>query len=254
MNSVGNVKVDTSSNAEISALNPPTLKQTLRLVQAECRRRFARRQRRQGLVAYTSNPTETVGSSFEEYSALASHNCSWSQQQAVALYRMSHYVFVYGTLKSGETNHRILTDPVNGRSTLLGQARTLKKWPLEVHGEVYQVDDRMLEVLDRLESHPDYYVRSQEDVFMLPQPKASTDANVEGTTPTPPTEAGDRRKAWIYFLRKFERQLLSLPVVPHYTRKPGIEWPELKGDETARRFLDNGFQHIAASALSACRN
>uniref|UniRef100_A0A131YM80 Gamma-glutamylcyclotransferase family protein n=1 Tax=Rhipicephalus appendiculatus TaxID=34631 RepID=A0A131YM80_RHIAP len=186
---------------------------------------------------------------------------------------MSHYVFVYGTLKSGETNHRILTDPVNGRSTLLGQARTLKKWPLvlvssyeipcllpceglghEVHGEVYQVDDRMLEVLDRLESHPDYYVRSQEDVFMLSQPKSSTDANVEGTTPTPPTEAGDKRKAWIYFLRKFERQLLSLPVVPHYTRKPGIEWPELNGDETARRFLDNGFQHIAASALSACRN
>ncbi|KAL1422591.1 hypothetical protein MTO96_021999 [Rhipicephalus appendiculatus] len=167
------------------------------------------------------DPTETVGSSFEEYSALASHNCSWSQQQAVALYRMSHYVFVYGTLKSGETNHRILTDPVNGRSTLLGQARTLKKWPLvlvssyeiphfqsdlrptpspyyatqEVHGEVYQVDDRMLEVLDRLESHPDYYVRSQEDVFMLSQPKSSTDANVEGTTPTPPTEAGDKAKS-----------------------------------------------------------
>nr|XP_037277603.1 putative gamma-glutamylcyclotransferase CG2811 [Rhipicephalus microplus] len=106
---------------------------------------------------------------------------------------MTHCVFVYGTLKSGETNHRILTDPANGHSTFLGEAKTLKKWPLvlvspyeipcllpceglghEVRGEVYQVDDRMLEVLDRLESHPDYYVRSQEDILMLSQPKSPT--------------------------------------------------------------------------------
>ncbi|XP_049268388.1 putative gamma-glutamylcyclotransferase CG2811 isoform X1 [Rhipicephalus sanguineus] len=186
------------------------------------------------------------------------------------LQKMSHYVFVYGTLKTGETNHRIMTNPGNGRSTLIGQARTLKKWPLvlvskyeipcllpceglghEVCGEVYQVDDRMLEVLDWLESHPDFYVRSQEDVVMLSQPHSSTD--VEGTTVRPSsTEAGDKRKAWVYFVRKFERELLSLPTVPHYTRKPGIELPEFNADEKSRRFLDNGFQRIAASALSAC--
>lgn len=179
---------------------------------------------------------------------------------------MTHYVFVYGTLKTGETNHRIMTNPGNGRSTFIGQARTLKKWPLvlvskyeipcllpreglghEVCGEVYQVDDRMLEALDRLESHPDYYVRSQEDVVMLSQANSSTD--VEGTTARPSIETGDRRKAWVYFVRKFERELLSLPTVPQYTRKPGIEWPELNADEKARRFLDNEFQHIAARAL-----
>lgn len=179
---------------------------------------------------------------------------------------MSHYVFVYGTLKSGETNHRILTNPGNGRSTLLGQARTLKKWPLvlvssyeipcllpcegvgqEICGEVYQVDDQMLEVLDRLESHPEYYVRSLEDIELLAQPNSSTVSNMGATTPTPLNQCGDKRKAWIYFVRKFEKELLSLPTVTNYTRKPGIEWPEFIGDrEQTQRFLDGEFQHIAA--------
>ncbi|KAH7954411.1 hypothetical protein HPB49_018264 [Dermacentor silvarum] len=135
---------------------------------------------------------------------------------------MRHYLFVYGTLKSGEVNHNILCDTNNGRSTLVGQARTLKKWPLvlEVCGEVYQVDDRMLAVLDRLESHPDIYVRSLEDVGLLSQ-------------------AGGELKAWIYFVRKFERELLSLPYVVNYTGKPGIEWPDYIGDnEQTGRFLD----------------
>ncbi|XP_070392734.1 putative gamma-glutamylcyclotransferase CG2811 [Dermacentor albipictus] len=182
----------------------------------------------------------------------------------------THYVFVYGTLKTGETNHTILTNPDNGCSALVGQARTLKKWPLvlvssyeipcllpcegvghEICGEVYRVDDRMLDVLDHLESHPDFYVRSHEDVMMLSQPK-STDASIEGTAPrsenSSSTEAGDRCKAWIYFVRKFELELLSLPKVARYSRKPGIEWPELIGNkEQTRRFLDGAFQHIAAS-------
>ncbi|XP_049521796.1 putative gamma-glutamylcyclotransferase CG2811 isoform X1 [Dermacentor silvarum] len=182
----------------------------------------------------------------------------------------THYVFVYGTLKMGETNHKVLTNPDNGRSTLVGQARTLKKWPLvlvssyeipcllpcegvghEICGEVYQVDDRMLNVLDCLESHPHFYVRSQEDVMLLPPPK-STGASIEETTPPSEnsslTEAGDRRKAWIYFVRKFELELLSLPKVVRYTLKPGIEWPELICDkEQSQRFLDGAFQHFGAS-------
>ncbi|XP_075546058.1 putative gamma-glutamylcyclotransferase CG2811 [Dermacentor variabilis] len=182
----------------------------------------------------------------------------------------THYVFVYGTLKTGETNHTILTNPDNGRSALVGQARTLKKWPLvlvssyeipcllpyegvghEICGEVYQVDDRMLDVLDRLESHPDFYVRSNEDVMLLSKPK-STAPSIEVTAPrsenSSSTEAGDSCKAWIYFVRKFELELLSLPKVARYSRKPGIVWPELIGNkEQTQRFLDAAFQNIAAN-------
>ncbi|KAL1418235.1 hypothetical protein MTO96_026116 [Rhipicephalus appendiculatus] len=87
-------------------------------------------------------------------------------------------VFTYGILKCGQPNHHILTNRKNGHATLVGTAKTLKKWPLvlvssyeipgllpledvgyEVSGEVYLVDDRMLEALDCLESHPDVYIR-----------------------------------------------------------------------------------------------
>ncbi|XP_050040369.2 putative gamma-glutamylcyclotransferase CG2811 [Dermacentor andersoni] len=156
-----------------------------------------------------------------------------------------HHVFVYGTLKSGERNHNILNDANNGRSTLVGQARTIKKWPLvllsafelpcllpcdgvghEVCGEVYQMDARMLEVVDHLEWHPRLYVRSQEDIELLSQ-------------------GGGRLKAWIYFVREFDRQLLSLPYLVNFTGKPGIEWPEFIGDnEETRRFIEATFPEI----------
>ncbi|XP_075543436.1 putative gamma-glutamylcyclotransferase CG2811 [Dermacentor variabilis] len=158
---------------------------------------------------------------------------------------MRHYVFVYGTLKSGERNHNFLNNTDNGYSTLVGQARTMKKWPLvllsafelpcllpcdgvghEVCGEVYQVDDRMLEVLDHLERHPRFYARSQEDVELL-------------------SHGGGRLKAWIYFVREFDRELLSLPYVVNFTGKPGIEWPEFIGDnEKTRRFMEATFPEI----------
>ncbi|XP_054930213.1 putative gamma-glutamylcyclotransferase CG2811 [Dermacentor andersoni] len=161
---------------------------------------------------------------------------------------MWHLVFVYGTLKCGERNHNILNNTNNGHSTLVGQARTLKEWPLvllsafelpcllpcegvghEVCGEVYQVDDRMLAVIDHLEWHPRLYIRSQEDVELLSQ-------------------GGGRLKAWIYFVRKFDPELLSLPYVVNFTGKPGTEWPEFIGDnEETRRFIEATFPEIITS-------
>ena len=79
-------------------------------------------------------------------------------------------VFVYGTLLSGERNHRLLA-----RARLVGEARTEPRFSLHdlgsfpglvpdgshaVAGEVYEVDEPTLAALDRLEGHPDFYRRA----------------------------------------------------------------------------------------------
>lgn len=181
-----------------------------------------------------------------------------------------HLMFTYGTLKSGQTNHHILTNTENGRATLLGPAKTLKKWPLvlvsayeipcllpledvghEVSGELYLIDDRMLSVLDSLETHPDVYVRVQEDVVSLPQQANSSALDAEAKFPSensPSTNTAEPRKAWIYFLRKIEREHLSMPFVPSYAQRPDIVYPAFKGDkEESLRFLDNAFEHVTVN-------
>ena len=96
-----------------------------------------------------------------------------------------HLVFVYGTLKAGHGNHRLLQE---GRAEYIGEdfapgivygpfpyakppclaARQLgiaegthscgdDRW---IRGEVYKVDDKTLARLDSLEGHPRYYRRT----------------------------------------------------------------------------------------------
>lgn len=80
-------------------------------------------------------------------------------------------VFTYGTLMTGQPNHRLL---VNARR--IGAARTEPRYDLldlgafpgmatggatSIAGEVYEVDRPTLARLDRLEGHPRFYIRSQ---------------------------------------------------------------------------------------------
>jgi gamma-glutamylaminecyclotransferase len=79
-------------------------------------------------------------------------------------------VFVYGTLLVGQPNHRYLKG-----AQLLREARTLPQFLLydlgpfpglvrggeyAIVGEVHQVDEPTLAMLDRLEGHPRFYRRT----------------------------------------------------------------------------------------------
>tara|TARA_R110000765_G_scaffold2440_5_gene7463 strand:- start:1810 stop:2730 length:921 start_codon:yes stop_codon:yes gene_type:complete len=82
----------------------------------------------------------------------------------------THRVAVYGTLKKGYGNHRLLAD-----SEFIGKAKTEYTYPLLVNGlpylydemgvgeqvrlEVYDVDDKTFDALDSLEGHPTFYER-----------------------------------------------------------------------------------------------
>jgi len=101
---------------------------------------------------------------------------------------MKHKVFVYGTLRKGLENHSQLEN-----AKFLGLAKTKEKYKLtassipfvsksekisHIIGEVYEVDDRLLEKLDIFEDHPDWYKREKIKVIL---------------------ENGKEIDAWIYF-------------------------------------------------------
>ncbi|GFG36248.1 hypothetical protein Cfor_00286 [Coptotermes formosanus] len=102
-----------------------------------------------------------------------------------------HRVFVYGTLKRGEPNHHWMTDTSKGFSRLLGVGRT------NVIGEVYEVDESMLQHLDILEEHPTFYTRELEQIDLC-----TDDAGLE---------------SWIYLLKKFKPEMLELEHFADYS-------------------------------------
>lgn len=101
-------------------------------------------------------------------------------------------VFVYGTLKRQEPNHHVI-DPEkhtcpesSGVSKFIGRARTENAFPLvigtrynipflldregvghSIHGEVYEVDEKVLQKLDKLEDYPGFYDREVQKMRLL---------------------------------------------------------------------------------------
>lgn len=74
-------------------------------------------------------------------------------------------VFVYGTLKRGFHNHRLLagtkyigTDFIRGTLINFGLPGVIAG-ERAVEGEIYEVDDATLARLDLLEGHPNFYER-----------------------------------------------------------------------------------------------
>ncbi|XP_043288574.1 putative gamma-glutamylcyclotransferase CG2811 isoform X2 [Venturia canescens] len=155
-----------------------------------------------------------------------------------------HRVFVYGTLKRGEPNHRILQNTKDGGyAKFLGCGKTVNKYPLviatkynipfllkkpdtgnQILGEVYDVDTKMLEKLDELEEHPSFYVRTEEEVLMAPAANLKPNINFE--------EMGILCKAWTYFLPNFRPELLDKEMFKSYTNEGshGLRYGESSGD------------------------
>ncbi|KAM9021739.1 gamma-glutamylaminecyclotransferase [Lathamus discolor] len=88
-------------------------------------------------------------------------------------------VFVYGTLKKGQPNYKHMINTAKGLAKFQGRGRTVEKYPLviagkynipymlnipgtghHVAGEIYSVDDQMLQFLDEFEGCPDMYQRT----------------------------------------------------------------------------------------------
>jgi len=83
-------------------------------------------------------------------------------------------VFVYGSLKNGRGNHRLLAQSkflgrcyIEGKFRLLslggypGLVASSKVSDGRIVGEVYQVNEDTLQTLDWLEGHPRYYERQK---------------------------------------------------------------------------------------------
>ena len=45
---------------------------------------------------------------------------------------LTHRVFVYGTLKTGQPNHQVINDKKLGEARLVGKGRTVDKFPLVI--------------------------------------------------------------------------------------------------------------------------
>lgn len=79
-------------------------------------------------------------------------------------------VFCYGSLKKGFGNHSLLTEATyvgraltEGRFTMLhlgGFPGIVQQGDTSIHGELYDVDAALLYRLDRLEGHPNFYIRT----------------------------------------------------------------------------------------------
>lgn len=126
-----------------------------------------------------------------------------------------HLVFLYGTLRQDKANHYRLLDPANGEARFLGLATTVEKYPLviasrynipyllaapghgkNVHGEVYEVDDLMLQKCDELEDHPTYYERKVTKMRM--------------------DESGKEVDCWVYLLHRYKPYMMELPFLDDY--------------------------------------
>lgn len=137
-------------------------------------------------------------------------------------------VFVYGTLKRGFHNHRVMAE---AGGEFVCEGVTVTPFPLverglpflifrpgeghRVEGEIYRVgDERGWERLDRLEGHPDFYQRRL--------------IEAEGAD-------GEIYEAWAYFIARGAEALAGLPPLRAWGRGCGVTMREAHHPRPARK-------------------
>ena len=155
-------------------------------------------------------------------------------------------VFVYGTLKRGQPNHHWLSTAENGFQRFVGAGVTNNKFPLviasrynipylidrpgdgnNIHGEIYEVDQKMLENLDVLEDHPNYYQRRPEKVT-----KSDDNCEIE---------------CWIYTLKKYKEEMLKLPMLSNYNSEDDHGRPYVPRCD--REHLSNYYEDVMTNKV-----
>uniref|UniRef100_A0A1A8TYD0 Gamma-glutamylaminecyclotransferase n=2 Tax=Nothobranchius furzeri TaxID=105023 RepID=A0A1A8TYD0_NOTFU len=133
-------------------------------------------------------------------------------------------VFFYGSLKKGQPNYCYVLDRNNGKAEFLGTAVTTQRYPLviagkynipfllnlpgkgqRVHGELYQVDTKMLKYLDDFECIPTQYQRTVVDLEIKEW--------VGNREEKPP---GSQTEAFVYSTTTYQPDWLSLPTYENY--------------------------------------
>ncbi|CAM1291805.1 GGACT (predicted) [Pycnogonum litorale] len=122
-----------------------------------------------------------------------------------------NFLFVYGTLKVNEPNHGLMKDAENGNAEFVGGSDGLN-----VMGEIFRIDDKMLNKTDDLECHPHYYERFIEQYELLDGGKVIRTMN-----------------CWCYFLKKFKPFMLDLPCLSEYSSLGDHHLPYVPSDNTS---------------------
>lgn len=131
-------------------------------------------------------------------------------------------VFLYGTLKRGQPNYHWLTNSEHGTARYLYDAISVEKFPLiiasrfnipfllnfsgkghQIKGEVFEIDEKMLRNLDKLEDYPTLYDREMKCVIR--KNEENKEEIVECVT---------------YWLKKCPERLLTLEFMDEYKDTP----------------------------------
>ncbi|XP_050982327.1 gamma-glutamylaminecyclotransferase C-like [Labeo rohita] len=134
-------------------------------------------------------------------------------------------VFVYGTLKKDQPNYFRMNNTANGQADFLARARTVEPYPLviatkynipfllnmpgtgqRVYGEIYRVDQKMLEFLDKFEGCPERYQRTEVQLEVQ-------DGDGEGENTLKP---GSIVEAFVYSKNTYEPEWLQTPTYESY--------------------------------------
>ncbi|XP_060089650.1 gamma-glutamylaminecyclotransferase isoform X2 [Heteronotia binoei] len=137
-------------------------------------------------------------------------------------------VFVYGTLKKGQPNYYNMTDRTHGTAKFQGRGLTMEKYPLviagkynipfllnipgrghRITGEIYFVDDQMLQFLDEFEDCPNMYQRTPMRIEIV---------EWEGTSNTPEERPAVNSilECYAYSTTIYQPDWINLPYYDNY--------------------------------------